>query len=844
MLKLEISRDSQPAKTMKMHFDNGEELEKRGRNNTTMIVFARFSVRSDAELGKIEAALKKCLKKVATARHAEPLRMEMQTNLGSEDLTFVSMREPGSRPKPETRGARAAAGSASFYSHSPMPRPKPKPVIRPTGPATYGRAGPGRDAARNAKAKLEVHRNAGDLDLEEAFSKASGSRPSIVISADDDEQLLRFPEEGPGAVAVFKSDEVKLSDGEFLNDTIIEFALKYIHVQLEQDLDPDTRATADQIFVCSSFFYKRLTNVKAKQDKMDGYRQVQKWTKGDIVLRKKYIAVPINEHLHWYLAIIVNPAYILNARLVPAVEGSEAKVKDEEPASPQDGAATAADKLSPARQTPPSSNREKDGERSRHFVADSQDGQSPEQGGDTSVTETEAPSVVGARTRQSSAQSEPKFDPRISATGEAMRRMSVSSPAEQEDQEMDELEGEDSVPSAPEDVVMQLGHADSSSIAGSRRASLRSAAGQGSPSKKASTAPAPAEEDAALDDAIKASPAHPMIADDRPKVSASDSQEEVDELAEDDDEVAATTEELRPKAPTPEVDFDNVLAPESEEKSDEQVDSLANAGRGKLVGGGGMVPGQALLRHEESIRLSLSPAAPEPAREPEPEPTPEPTAEPAANPVPADNKAEDEAAAAETDTTVKDSAKEEDAAEPAKEEEAVHIIDDEEHDDHDDSNTSARAQRAARRSQDSVVMERTASGLAMEKTKSTDTASDAPKPVKESTRQIKAREKLQQQERPVVITFDSLRKGGGSGHIKVARELSFWLRCEAEKKANIAVDESFVCDYIEAAIPQQPNYSDCGLYVIHFFERFASNPNKALVELVSFNRSGLARTCL
>lgn len=49
-------------------------------------------------------------------------------------------------------------------------------------------------------------------------------------------------------------------------------------------------------------------NVK---DKQAGYQSVRKWTSKFDLFQKKYIIVPINEHLHWYLAIICNPEYVL-----------------------------------------------------------------------------------------------------------------------------------------------------------------------------------------------------------------------------------------------------------------------------------------------------------------------------------------------------------------------------------------------------------------------------------------------------------------------------------------------------------------------------------------------------
>lgn len=56
----------------------------------------------------------------------------------------------------------------------------------------------------------------------------------------------------------------------------------------------------------------------------DGPEGVTKWTerKGIDVFSKKFIYIPINEHLHWSLAVVVNPGKI--------VESDEKKDLDDE----------------------------------------------------------------------------------------------------------------------------------------------------------------------------------------------------------------------------------------------------------------------------------------------------------------------------------------------------------------------------------------------------------------------------------------------------------------------------------------------------------------------------------
>ncbi|TFY72834.1 hypothetical protein EVG20_g175 [Dentipellis fragilis] len=120
---------------------------------------------------------------------------------------------------------------------------------------------------------------------------------------DADEVILVYPLTGPGAVNITNAELGRLRPLEFLNDTLIEFGLKL----WLNDLRETRPELADQIHVFSSFFYKKISTKNPEE----GYHSVRKWTSKIDLFQKKYIIVPINEHLHWYLAIICNPEYVL-----------------------------------------------------------------------------------------------------------------------------------------------------------------------------------------------------------------------------------------------------------------------------------------------------------------------------------------------------------------------------------------------------------------------------------------------------------------------------------------------------------------------------------------------------
>jgi Ulp1 family protease len=109
-----------------------------------------------------------------------------------------------------------------------------------------------------------------------------------------------YPPTGRDSVTVHGGDVRRLNEGEFLNDNLIAFYLRWLLCQLGK-VEP---GTAQRIFVHESFFYTNLTNPKK------GYASVARWTKNDLLLYD-YIIVPVNEQTHWYVAIICNAPKLL-----------------------------------------------------------------------------------------------------------------------------------------------------------------------------------------------------------------------------------------------------------------------------------------------------------------------------------------------------------------------------------------------------------------------------------------------------------------------------------------------------------------------------------------------------
>ncbi|KAI1180768.1 hypothetical protein F4777DRAFT_172034 [Nemania sp. FL0916] len=116
---------------------------------------------------------------------------------------------------------------------------------------------------------------------------------------------LVYPDTGKNRATIDKDDIPRLDEGQFLNDNIIIFYLRY----LQKNLDDSNQALSKRIYFHNTFFYDKLKPTKSGQG--INYDSVKTWTSKVDLFSKDYIVVPINEYAHWYVAIICNAPQLL-----------------------------------------------------------------------------------------------------------------------------------------------------------------------------------------------------------------------------------------------------------------------------------------------------------------------------------------------------------------------------------------------------------------------------------------------------------------------------------------------------------------------------------------------------
>eukprot|EP00501_MAST-03F_sp_TOSAG23-6_P002345 GSMAST32.ASY1.ANO1.2447.1 assembled CDS len=95
-------------------------------------------------------------------------------------------------------------------------------------------------------------------------------------------------------------DMDRLDPGEFLNDNVIDFYLRYCLQKKQKKKKKKSKAT---VYIFSSHFFKRLIQ--------GCYEDVKSWTKNIDIFSYDFLFFPINMRLHWSLAVICNPGNMM-----------------------------------------------------------------------------------------------------------------------------------------------------------------------------------------------------------------------------------------------------------------------------------------------------------------------------------------------------------------------------------------------------------------------------------------------------------------------------------------------------------------------------------------------------
>jgi len=125
---------------------------------------------------------------------------------------------------------------------------------------------------------------------------------SVPAVHDKQTEFMRYPPKSPKPVIVTIGDIGRLRPETYLNDSLIDFYLKYVYEEL---LDEGQRA---EVFCFNQFFFTKLD--QAIDEKNEKLRlKLAKWTKSKNIFEHSLVIIPINISLHWSLCVMTNPGH-------------------------------------------------------------------------------------------------------------------------------------------------------------------------------------------------------------------------------------------------------------------------------------------------------------------------------------------------------------------------------------------------------------------------------------------------------------------------------------------------------------------------------------------------------
>ncbi|PUZ53896.1 hypothetical protein GQ55_5G087200 [Panicum hallii var. hallii] len=131
--------------------------------------------------------------------------------------------------------------------------------------------------------------------------------PRQYFSSTDDFEDIIYPHGDPDAVSISKRDVELLLPETFVNDTIIDFYIKYLTTRIES-----TEKRRFHFF--NSFFFRKLADLDKDQGRAPegraAFLRVRKWTRKINVFEKDFLFIPVNFNLHWSLIVICYPGEV------------------------------------------------------------------------------------------------------------------------------------------------------------------------------------------------------------------------------------------------------------------------------------------------------------------------------------------------------------------------------------------------------------------------------------------------------------------------------------------------------------------------------------------------------
>ncbi|KAI9707754.1 MAG: hypothetical protein M1836_000716 [Candelina mexicana] len=184
------------------------------------------------------------------------------------------------RPSKISDFVKSSPDPPEFISNS-VPQVDRVAHTEPVG-EVHGRRGRTRSSTGKDKIRQTLSPEPEEVPEEKRYSKRVGFGKPWT-------KPLIYPAQGPKRATVEFHDLERLDDGQFLNDNLVSFYLRFLEYQNERR-NPDV---ARRMYFFNTYFYASLS--KAPRGKRINYELVQRWTSKVDLFTYDFVVVPINE---------------------------------------------------------------------------------------------------------------------------------------------------------------------------------------------------------------------------------------------------------------------------------------------------------------------------------------------------------------------------------------------------------------------------------------------------------------------------------------------------------------------------------------------------------------------
>ncbi|XP_043713348.1 probable ubiquitin-like-specific protease 2B [Telopea speciosissima] len=147
-----------------------------------------------------------------------------------------------------------------------------------------------------------------DAEVDDFRGRNSLSKVNYFSSSVAFEDVI-YPKGDPDAVSIGKRDVELLQPETFINDTIIDFYIKYLKNKIKSE-------DKHRFHFFNSFFFRKLADLdkdpSSASEGREAFLRVRKWTRKVDLFEKDYIFIPVNFNLHWSLIVLCHPGEVVN----------------------------------------------------------------------------------------------------------------------------------------------------------------------------------------------------------------------------------------------------------------------------------------------------------------------------------------------------------------------------------------------------------------------------------------------------------------------------------------------------------------------------------------------------